>query len=563
MKKTMAIFVAAIMLVASLASITAFAINTPWDDSNVKINVYDTLDEKNGAVTAADIAETNHDQGGETPEEAISILLDRVSMEFKDGALYVNKLLNGYYEIIFNFGATYEIGETELLGFYICNNTEQTLDLQPRWVGEGLKATLPGNTQYYLADLEGNVSAQTAGPYSSCFIAPGFEGFFLIEISKLKNESDAAISDCTVSQLATRIGGMNLEEGNGEIIMDNFFGMGSNIAEKDPQLIMEAESLSTIDPVVVPEPGTTVTPWEDENVKINVLESFDYPDREVELSEMQVPDTECPYLARYEDGKLVIYQSDVDHCTYFRFEISNRDTSAYRHADGIGFYINNDTAENVMLGFKMLGSNLYVIDNDMPIKLFNMEGDQVVATVSNDCLYVPARFEGYVTIAVEYLKGYWTESSFVGEWIRGESYITSMGFQTYYLWIDSDAGDTVTFDDFFVYGTNVDDNPGDVVVAKVGGELIEMPLNEGDAPAASSPAENPGSTSAATGAATNGSGNEAQPGNENTSWVIWVVVGVVVVAVIIIIIAVAAKKKKSGGDNNPQNPQEDNQPKSE
>ena len=216
-----------------------------------------------------------------------------------------------------------------------------------------------------------------------------------------------------------------------------------------------------------------------------------------------------------------------------------------------------------MLGFKMLGSNLYVIDNDMPIKLFNMEGDQVVATVSNDCLYVPARFEGYVTIAVEYLKGYWTESSFVGEWIRGESYITSMGFQTYYLWIDSDAGDTVTFDDFFVYGTNVDDNPGDVVVAKVGGELIEMPLNEGDAPAASSPADNPGSTSAATGAATNGSSNEAQPGNENTSWVIWVVVGVVVVAVIIIVIAVAAKKKKSGGDNNPQNPQEDNQSKSE
>lgn len=32
-------------------------------------------------------------------------------MEFKDGALYVNKLLNGYYEIIFNFGATYDIGE--------------------------------------------------------------------------------------------------------------------------------------------------------------------------------------------------------------------------------------------------------------------------------------------------------------------------------------------------------------------------------------------------------------------------------------------------------------------
>lgn len=62
-----------------------------------------------------------------------------------------------------------------------------------------------------------------------------------------------------------------------------------------------------------------------------------------------------------------------------------------------------------------------------------------------------------------------------------------------------------------LYTEQVDDNPGDVVVAKVGGELIEMPLNEGDAPAASSPAENPGSTSAATGAATNGSGNEAQP----------------------------------------------------
>ena len=168
------------------------------------------------------------------------------------------------------------------------------------------------------------------------------------------------------------------------------------------------------------------------------------------------------YLARYENGKVVIYQSDVDHCSYFRFDVANKDSSVFRHADGIGFYINNDTAENVMLGFKMLGSNLYVIDNDMPIKLFNMDGDQVVATVSNDCLYVPARFEGYVTIAVEYLKGYWNEGTFVPEWTRGESYISSIGFQTYYLWIDTEAGDTVTFDEFFVYGTKVKDDPQDI-----------------------------------------------------------------------------------------------------
>lgn len=561
MRKTMAIFVAAIMLVASMASITAFAITTPWDDSNVKINVYDTLEVEDGAVTAEDIAETNHDQGGGSPEEAISILLEKVSMEFKDGALYVNKLLNGYYEIIFNYGATYEIGETEILGFYICNNTEQTLDLQPRWVGDGLKAVLPGGTQYYLADLEGNVTAQTAGPYSSCFIKPGFEGFFLIDINNLRNdgESGEPVSEGTVNKLATRIGGMNLEEGGGEIIFDNFFGMGSGITEKDPQLILEAESLSNIDPVVIPEPGTTVTPWEDENVKINVLESFDYPDREVELSEMQAPDTECPYLARYEDGKLVIYQSDVDHCNYFRFEITNKDTSVYRHADGIGFYINNDTAENVMLGFKMLGSNLYVIRNDMPIKLFNMEGDQVVATVANDCLYVPARFEGYVTIAVEYLMGYWTEAPFVGDWVRGESYINSFGLQTYYLWIDSEAGDSVTLDDFFVYGTKVKDNPQDVV-AKIGGELIEMPLNEGDAPAASSPAEVPGSTSAATGSVSKAPSETTQPGSSDISWIIWVVVGVVVIAAAVIIIAVASKKKKNGGNNEPQN---NDQPKAE
>lgn len=559
MKKTMAILVAALMLIASLASVSAFAIATPWDDSSVKINVYDTLDEKSGAVTADDIAETNHDQGGGTPEEAISILLERVSMEFKDGALYVNKLLNGYYEIIFNFGATYDIGETEVLGFYICNNTEQTLDLQPRWIGDDFKATLPGGTQYYLADLEGNVSAQSAGPYSSCFITPGFEGFFLIDIGNLVNEGEGTISDGTVNKLATRIGGMNLEEGNGEIILDNFFGMGANIAEKDPQLIMEAESNSTIDPVVVPEPGTTVTPWEDENVKINVLESFDFPDREIELSEMQVPDTECPYLARYEDGKVVIYQSDVDHCTYFRFDMTNKDSSAFRHADGIGFYINNDTAENVMLGLKMLGSNLYVIDNDKPIKLFNMEGDQVVATVANDCLYVPARFEGYVTIAVEYLLGYWNEASFVPEWTRGESYISSIGFQTYYLWIDSEAGDTVSFDDFFVYGTNVEDNPKDVTVAKINGDLIEMPLNEGDVPG-TSPSEGTGSTSQATGSASKSPSSTTEPEDANTSWIIWVVIGVAVVAVVVIIIAVASKKKKNGGNDAPK---DDNQLKAE
>ncbi|MBS1413078.1 MAG: hypothetical protein HPZ00_07200 [Christensenellaceae bacterium] len=560
MRKTMAILVAALMLIASLASFSTFAIATPWEDSNVKIHVYDTLDEKDGAVTESDIASTSYDLNG-TGGEDVSVLLEKVSLEFKDGMLYVNKLLSGYYEVIFNFGATYgELSKTQALGFYICNNTEQTLDLQPRWVGEDLKATVPGNATFYLADLEGNVTQNTAGPYSSCFIPGGFEGFFFIEVKTLKNDGDKSVSDCTVSQLALRIGGMNLEEGAGQIIFDNYFGMGADVTEKDSQLILEAESMSNIDPVETPEPGTTVTPWENENVKIDVVESFDFPDREIDITEMQVPDTECPYLARYENGKVVIYQSDVDHCSYFRFDVANKDSSVFRHADGIGFYINNDTAENVMLGFKMLGSNLYVIDNDMPIKLFNMDGDQVVATVSNDCLYVPARFEGYVTIAVEYLKGYWNEGTFVPEWTRGESYISSIGFQTYYLWIDTEAGDTVTFDEFFVYGTKVKDDPQDINVAKINGDLIEMPLNEGDAP--SSSAGTSDSTSKATGSVSKAPSSAADKDSSSPSWIIWVVIGVVAAAVIIVIIAVAAKKKKTDGDQAPKNDNDD-QPKAE
>ena len=94
MRKTMAILVAALMLIASLASFSTFAIATPWEDSNVKIHVYDTLDEKDGAVTESDIASTSYDLNG-TGGEDVSVLLEKVSLEFKDGMLYVNKLLSG------------------------------------------------------------------------------------------------------------------------------------------------------------------------------------------------------------------------------------------------------------------------------------------------------------------------------------------------------------------------------------------------------------------------------------------------------------------------------------
>lgn len=559
MKKLMAIIAAAAMLVMCCASFGAYAISTPWEDDSVKINVYDTLDSKQGAVGASDLTSIIGDNGGSTAEEQIALGLERISMEFKDGELSVNKLLQGYYEIIFNFGASYgELNKTDVLGFYIRNDTEQTLDLQPRWVGDSLKAVLPGNSQYFLADLKGKVTEYTSGVYSSCFIPGGFEGFFLVDINKLRNDdsSGKAIADCTVSKLATRIGGMNLEQGGGTIVFDNFFGMGKNVTDKNSKLVLEAQSKSTIDPIEIPEPGTSKTPWEDENVKISVLESFDFPDREIDITEMQAPDTEMPYKAKYQDGKVVIYETEMDICSYFRFEIQNKDSSAFRHADGIGFYIKNDTAENVMLGLKMLGTNLYVIDNDMPVKLFNMEGNQVRATVSNDCLYVPARFEGYVTIAVEYLLGYWTEGSFKPEWERGVSNISSIGFQAYYLWVETADGDTVTFDDFFVYGKKVKENKGDVVVAKVGGELIDMPLNEGDAP--DTPTDTPTSqpTSQSTSQPTSQPTQSASAAPEQTegtnSWIIWAVVGAVVVIAVIVVIALAAKKKKNGGDSEPK-----------
>ena len=555
MKKLMAIIAAAAMLVMCCASFSALAVSTPWDDDSVKINVYDTLDSKQGAVGASDLTSIIGDNGGSTAEEQIALGLERISMEFKDGELCVNKLLQGWYEIIFNFGASYgELNKTDVLGFYLRNDTEQTLDLQPRWVGDSLKAALPGNSQYFLADLDGKVTEYTSGVYGSCLIPGGFEGFFLVDINKLRNDdsSGKAIADCTISKLATRIGGMNLDQGNGTIVFDNFFGMGKNVTDKNSALVLEAESKSTIDPIEIPEPGTSKTPWEDENVKISVLESFDFPDREIDITEMQVPDIEMPYNAKYQDGKVVIYNTEVESCSYFRFEMQNRDNSAFRHADGIGFYIKNDTPENVMLGLKMLGTNLYVIDNDMPVKLFNMEGNQVVATVSNDCLYVPARFEGYVTIAVEYLLGYWNEGSFKPEWERGVSNISSIGFQTYYLWVEPSDGDTVTFDDFFVYGKNVKDNKGDVVVAKVGGELIDMPLNEGDA--APSPTSQPTSkpTVKPTGAATQSAGTEPGQTENSNSWIIWAVVGAVVVIAVIVVIVLAAKKKKNGGDSEPK-----------
>ena len=108
-------------------------------------------------------------------------------------------------------------------------------------------------------------------------------------------------------------------------------------------------------------------------------------------------------------------------------------------------------------------------------------------------------------------------------------------------------------------GTNVEDNPKDVTVAKINGDLIEMPLNEGDVPG-TSPSEGTGSTSQATGSASKSPSSTTEPEDANTSWIIWVVIGVAVVAVVVIIIAVASKKKKNGGSDAPK---DDNQPKAE
>ena len=280
--------------------------------------------------------------------------------------------------------------------------------------------------------------------------------------------------------------------------------------------------------------GDFPTPWEREDMHIDVLEDFYWAeDREINAREELLwegaPD--FPYSARFQNRQLVINYSRGTSAD-FRHMFPARETFLFNYAlfrgmEGLGFYMENNTDKVQSIGLFMVGSGLFVLDRDSTVILYNIDGRYTLLK-GDGCVDIPAGFKGYFVVPLEFIVNDWDNES---AWDPQNDLLMSFGLRFNSVSVDSRKGETLVFDDLFIYGKGVQDNRGEVMVF----------MNAG--PAQTPPSEE---ESAAPGSAQQTGTTENVPEGYAPVWTLWLMVGIAVLgmAAIIIIFSSALKKKQ-------------------
>lgn len=281
--------------------------------------------------------------------------------------------------------------------------------------------------------------------------------------------------------------------------------------------------------------GDYPTPWEREDMYIDVLEDFywaedRYINAREELRWEAAPD--FPYTARFLNRQLVFNYSRGTSAD-FRYMFPVRETYLYNFnlfqgMEGLGFYMENNTDKAQSIGLFMIGNGLFVLDYNSTVILYSIDGKYTVLH-GDGSVNVPAGFKGYYVVPLEFIVNDWNNHS---AWDPKTDFLLSFGLRFASVSIDSIKGETLVFDDLFIYGRNVQNNRGEVIVFMNAGPAQTPPSEEQPA---GSPVAQPSETT------------QKPPEGYAPAWALWLMAGIGALGIIVIsvIFTVMINKKRN------------------
>ena len=293
--------------------------------------------------------------------------------------------------------------------------------------------------------------------------------------------------------------------------------------------------------------------------------------------------------AYIEMGEMCIYSNGSD-AFYFDSAKGGAPKEEVANAEYIGFHVNSNLDQEILIGFfgcgdvdkKAEGESGFqmVKDNSLPedavvtyAAYVITDDGEVMATRNNpDRVTLPPNFKGYVVYDINDYKNNWVSSEEDNNIDLSKTSIKTIGLNINANDVDVDS--YLSFDNFFICGEGVTNQPGDIATTEdyvqldasmfygvdinsldnispypdQGGTVTPPADDETPAPTenndATAPAETAGETAAPT--ATQNGGDAESAGFPTWAWIVIAVAGVA----IIVVIAVVAGKKNKGADDN-------------
>lgn len=283
--------------------------------------------------------------------------------------------------------------------------------------------------------------------------------------------------------------------------------------------------------------AAVATPFDDENLKVNVAVKMDEGDvSSLFVGTANASDSlglKSPWIDTYEG---VVYLNATSRGAAWLGFVTDKLADVTK-AEGFGFYVQNNTGNDLPLSIVLstdasanLNNGSYAIGSNKEYALVDMDGNKTVKTapekthpyapetIVHSDITIPAEFEGHVFIPLASLQQVWggPDTS-----LPSDAKITGFG------WMPSDSdghaydnGD-LGIDNIFYYGANVEEADSELVLGEEAG------------PKPTNPAE-PGTTEKPT-----------EPGGNTGDVQLWVEIAVAAAAIIAVAAVAVFKKKKS------------------
>ena len=230
-----------------------------------------------------------------------------------------------------------------------------------------------------------------------------------------------------------------------------------------------------------------------ENAPIYVIDTFDkFKDSDgnevtsgewvsEQASEMWVSYNYTSATIKLDGGKLYVLNSDGALCFRVGSFFSDSATEAFagKTYEGIGFYMENNTATDVEVGTFNVAAGAWLLANNEDVILLAKNGTATVAEVGSGTewgggtVIVPAGFKGYVLIPLANQANAWAGGA---TFVAGTDAVGAFGVQIGTNEIGE--GESLVFDNYFAYGGDIPVNNDGIITWEASSG--EEPTETGD-----------------------------------------------------------------------------------
>ncbi len=226
------------------------------------------------------------------------------------------------------------------------------------------------------------------------------------------------------------------------------------------------------------------TPWDTEGVKVHIYQDFSsFGNMNImQFTEgFNLESAGMTHFMRIKNNRLDFYAGGGGDM-YFNWTlpISDQSKAQFANADGIGFYVENNTPGDIIIGLQSKNSdNVQYICSGYTY-CFDLETGDFYTGDTDDtwdvhCMpIVPAYFKGYIIFPIE------SVTTRNGDAWSSSDYLDSLGLILRGGVLNEKTNENMVIDNLFVYGKNVVDNNNGRVVFNAG----EVPADDVTTPTA-------------------------------------------------------------------------------